>query len=294
MHTNKPVDLSRFSVLNFPLVMSTGSEPAMPIAECVQLLAEAGLSMVDIFHEDEKRLQEYEEACANSPIRIKTYIGFASFLDDEETIRCILEPAMKHADRVGADIFMIVPFVAFTDCARSKTMEREVIREKMIAGFRLAMEMAKPYSFQVAFETTPQDESCLSGTDDCLRVLQSVPGLKLILDTANMLPHGDDPVEAYERLKEHIIHVHLKDVALISPEDYPKDAYAFERAADGRIMQAALWGEGVVPVGEIYRRMEADGFTGAYAIEYVPPKADMLGYEANLAQISRFFAYVER
>ena len=34
-------------------------------------------------------------------------------------------------------------------------------------------------------------------------MLERVPGLGLVFDTANMLPHGDDTLTYYEALKEH-------------------------------------------------------------------------------------------
>ena len=36
-------------------------------------------------------------------------------------------------------------------------------------------------------------------------------------------------------------------------------------------MNCCLWGEGVIPLDEIYARMKRDGYTGRFAIEYAHP-----------------------
>ena len=38
------------------------------------------------------------------------------------------------------------------------------------------------------------------------------------------------------------------------------------------LMKATLFGQGVIPVKEVYDRMGADGYTGTFAIEYIRPK----------------------
>ena len=64
----------------------------------------------------------------------------------------------------------------------------------MISGFQTAVAEGKKRGLTVCFETTPHDELALSSAKDCGTVLNAVNGLKLVFDTANMLPAGEAPL----------------------------------------------------------------------------------------------------
>lgn len=59
-----------------------------------------------------------------------------------------------------------------------------------------------------------------------------------------------------------------------------------ENTIDGKYMRCVVWGEGIIPAREIYRRMIADGYTEQFAIEYVHPdgKCDKQGHVHQLNQ----------
>lgn len=157
--------------------------------------------------------------------------------------------------------------------------------ETMIKGFRIAVQEGAEFGMPVCFELTPHDELCLSGAEDCLRVLHAVDGLGLVFDTANMLSHGDNPVSAYEALKEHIVHVHLKDVAL---KDMERGSAYLERCKDGRVMQCVVWRKGVIPIDELCHRLISDGYSGLFAIEYTRPDSILCGLDKHRAHLRQF------
>ncbi len=71
----------------------------------------------------------------------------------------------------------------------------------------------------------PVHENCMNyggmGWPFTLELLKNVPGLKLVFDTANPVFNDDrskpkpwpkqDPLEFYQHVKEHVVHVHIKD-----------------------------------------------------------------------------------
>lgn len=122
-------------------------------------------------------------------------------------------------------------------------------------------------------------------------MLDRVPQLGLVFDTANMLPHGDETLAAYEALKDRIIHVHLKDVALLNERP---SLFQREVAADGRLMKATLFGQGVIPVKEVYDRMVADGYTGTFAIEYIRPKEAYCSCQEHSDHLRSFLEYLAK
>jgi len=93
------------------------------------------------------------------------------------------------------------------------------------------------------------------------------PRLKLVFDTANPVfqldrskPQADgsfpwqDPLEFYQKVKEHIIHVHIKDCTNPPIGESEPAAYT-------------LPGDGQAKVREILNVLKADGYTGGLAIE---------------------------
>jgi len=97
-----------------------------------------------------------------------------------------------------------------------------------------------------------------------LRLVEEVPGLKLIFDTANPVFQRDrskpepfpwqDPLEFYQAVKEHVVHVHLKDC--VNPPEGSSEPSRY-----------TLPGEGQGKVREILSELKDDGYQGGLAIE---------------------------
>ena len=97
-----------------------------------------------------------------------------------------------------------------------------------------------------------------------LRLIEEVPGLKLVFDSGNPVFQRDrskpepypwqDPMEFFQAVKDHVVHVHIKD-CLNPPEGSTEPArYTYP-------------GEGQGKVPEILAALKNYGYSGAYAIE---------------------------
>ncbi|MDG1242450.1 MAG: sugar phosphate isomerase/epimerase [Opitutae bacterium] len=97
-----------------------------------------------------------------------------------------------------------------------------------------------------------------------LRLIEEVPGLKLVFDTGNPVFQRDrskpapypwqDALEFYQAIKEHIAHVHIKDCLNPSEGSDEPERYT-------------LPGEGQCRLPEILAALTTDGYDGAYSIE---------------------------
>ncbi|MGC6426938.1 MAG: sugar phosphate isomerase/epimerase family protein [Akkermansiaceae bacterium] len=114
-------------------------------------------------------------------------------------------------------------------------------------------------------------ENCMNwggfSADHTLRLIEEVPGLKLVFDTANPVfqldrskPQSDggfpwqDPLEFYQKVKEHVVHVHIKDCTNPPAGETEPAAYT-------------LPGDGQGKVREILTELKNNGYTGGLAIE---------------------------
>jgi sugar phosphate isomerase/epimerase len=264
----------------------------MTVEDTLKLASISGIPFLDIMVLSKKDLPKYIEAMKKYPVKVKCYISNNSFFRRETVITKQLDEDMEKAKKLGAELFMIVPMYNIGDPKKATRLGRTKVQDIMTRYFMIAVEKGKKIGLKVCFETTPRDEVCLSGTQDCLKILTKVPGLGLILDTANMLPHGDTPMEAYEILKDYIVHVHLKEVAL-TDKKFPKSLFMSESTPEGKVMKVVVFGEGCIPVKDIYSRMEADGYTGTYALEYAHPDGGACGIEKHIPQVKLFVDYLK-
>jgi len=114
-------------------------------------------------------------------------------------------------------------------------------------------------------------ENCMNwggfSPEHTLRLIQEVPGIKLVFDTANPVfqldrskPLADgsfpwqDPLEFYHKVKEHIVHVHIKDCT--NPPQGESEPATY-----------TLPGQGQGKVREILTALKNDGYSGGLAIE---------------------------
>lgn len=283
------MDNSHFSLMTLNLRREL-TKKIMTVEDTLRLAANEQIPCVDILGVQGRAIPAYQFAMAKTGVKVCCYISTLSLFSGEKSLRKSLEKNMNVARELGAALFMIVPYYPVLDNHKARKNGRQWTLDQLVSGFALAVEKGKEYGLKVCFETTPQEDIRLSGIEDCRYVLERVPGLGLVFDTANMLPHGDDTLAYYEALKEYIVHVHLKDVAL---SEAPRSLFPDERAADGRRMRCVPFGEGVIPVKEIYHRMLADGYTGHFAIEYARPKLELCTTEEHRQNLEKHLVALE-
>ncbi|MGE9267388.1 MAG: sugar phosphate isomerase/epimerase family protein [Verrucomicrobiales bacterium] len=111
-------------------------------------------------------------------------------------------------------------------------------------------------------------ENCMNwggfSADHTLRLIEEVPGLQLIFDTANPVFQRDrskpepfpwqDPLAFYEKVKDFVVHVHIKDC--LNPPEGETEPERY-----------TLPGEGQAKVREILEALKANGYDGGLAIE---------------------------
>ena len=115
---------------------------------------------------------------------------------------------------------------------------------------------------------TPLHENCLnwggSSAEHTLRLIEEVPGMKLIFDTGNPVFQLDrskpkpfpwqDPLEFYEKVWEYVAHVHIKDCLNPLEGETEPERYTFP-------------GEGKARLAETLEALAKHDYSGGFAIE---------------------------
>ena len=142
---------------------------------------------------------------------------------------------------------------------------------------------------------TAVHENCMNyggmGWRQTLELVENVPGLKLVFDTANPVNSldyaaGDPPRlqstwEFYEHVREHVAYVHIKDSCFVEWTDgiFPKSRFTWPGEGDGDVVKV---------VGDLVAR----GYDGGFSME---PHLGVVFHEkgSETEDEARFRMYVE-
>lgn len=161
------------------------------------------------------------------------------------------------AEAVGAKTLLVIPgFVP-------QGGDREACTLRMIDGTKRLAELAAGAGLDLTMEDFDNEAAPFSTSGELLRFIEAVPGLTACFDTGNFYFAGEDALEAYERLRGHIGHVHLKDRS--EGTDFGSEQ---RLTLKGRRMNPSPVGAGLIPMGELLERLQAGGYHGAYTIEH--------------------------
>lgn len=163
--------------------------------------------------------------------------------------------AIPRMQKVGCKLIRVMSFAIFQDREPDDQMEDE--------RFRRLGELQKMFA---AAGLTMVHENCMNyggmGWPYTLKLIENVPGLKLVFDVGNPVGSLDrskpkpwprqSSWEFYQHVKEHIAHIHIKDGTWDQGE--PEPTWAFP-------------GEGSAEVPRIVKDLLANGYDGGFSIE---------------------------
>lgn len=271
------------SLLTFPTARDIAAK-LFSFADLCAIARVFGILELDVMKMeiDLHGLDAVREAMRGSQLRLGCLVFNLPIAEgDVAGVDLPMHEALDMAQVLGCNTIIAIPY-NYTPPDFS-ALDRKTALYNLVEGYTRAVQLAEGSGIQVCFEDTPNALLPLSGREDCRNVLQQVPGLGLVYDTANMLPVGEDPIAFYDALKENICRVHLKDVYY--------DIHGPEQCADGRYINCCPWGQGVVPVAQIIRRMKQDRLDRlSWAIELCAPAEH--SKEAYHAQLKLYFDYL--
>lgn len=205
-------------------------------------------------------------------------------LGNETRVKKKLMEDLALAKELNIDKLMVIPMLQ-TDFIFAKRLTSDEIFSRIVGFLRMAVAKGEKFGITVCIENTSCCNVPLCSAEDCVKLLQTVPNLKIVFDIANMTAKDDDPFAFYEAIKDHICHVHLKDARFTERK-------SGDVCKNGKYLQCCLWGEGEVPVKSIFDRLRADGYAGVYAMEYVAPAIE--GRIPAYLQLDCFLTYLFR
>ena len=175
-------DTERLSLMTFAMGFDIFAG-RITIEDSLRIAKECGVPAVDVMNVSEKQAVQYVRAMQNTGTEVYCYIAMIPFFRAESKVVCAIEKELRIAQQLHAKLLMIVPGGA-PEIKWARRRPREEIVSRIAWGYQKAVELSKGTGIQVCFETTPHESLHLSGSEDCREMLERVPDLGLVLDTA--------------------------------------------------------------------------------------------------------------
>ena len=245
-------------MLEFPVVFfkpGTKEEKLKEIESFVELTAKTGYKKIDMIwqtiqlagKEEIKRMLDANGLQLNCII----YMNVAG--DDSST-----PDVVDACEFFGCKKIMLVP--------GTPTEDREELFNLMVTNYTKAVNLAAEKGIVCVFEDDPNIKVPCGTTEELEKVLNAVPGLKVVYDSANMLPFGEEVVPYYEHFAAQTAHVHVKDMQISETEP----AGYSNPGTDGRFYINAPHGTGAVDFDALFDALKKSGYNDTLAIEFVP------------------------
>lgn len=209
--------------------------------------------------EDKSNVKSLFDSCG---IKISSiYNSFDFVHEDKNTCETKYRKLLETAAYFDADKVLCLPGLIYDNEQMSEC--RRVVAERLNEMCLAASE----YGLTVTLEDFDNIKSPCCTTEGLLYFMQNVSGLKYTFDTGNFQYCLENAEDAYNALKEYIVHVHLKDRSYDSANVNPTNTNG-KADLSGRIMYPSIVGEGVIGIEGLLEKLLADGYSGRLAIEH--------------------------
>lgn len=268
------MDMSRVSMTSYPLIK-------LPLNEALQMIAEAGYSKVDVLGRmphfsadaDEQKPGQLLQAAKSkglSVANLASYAGNGLIKDDKASQEADYEMTMRLIDiasQVGARTIRVYRV--------GSSNERIEHLEKTAPWYRKLAAYAETKKIYMGIEN---HGGVISGVPEvCREFCEAVgsPYFGVLYDPCNLLTAGADYRKGFEVMKDHIVHVHLKD-----------------GTSEHESQKKTMLGEGEIDIPWVLEQLESIGYEGDIALEYevetVPPEEGLkVWYETFDAFVSK-------
>lgn len=256
-------------------ILQAAEQTGKSLRELLADVREAGIEAVEINLTYLLEHEETLEMLKQSGLGVSCIYEFYEMDKYDESEKA--EKHVKTAQKVGAKRILVVPgFVSETEAEEMQQcmpeyeqtadfMNKNEKTLRMAEGLKYVAEAGKNAGVLVTVEDFDDKKSPLSGKNGILWFLKCIPELKYTLDMGNFVYNDEDVLEAWNALKDRIVHVHCKDRG-VEKDKICTDESGKQGINQGMLSVAA--GEGYLPIAELVKRLKEMGYDGYLAIEH--------------------------
>ncbi|HEX3078768.1 MAG TPA: sugar phosphate isomerase/epimerase [Lachnospiraceae bacterium] len=232
-------------------------QTGMTLEEALLTVSSLGIEAVECDIEQVRDVDKVSRLLKDCRINVSSVYGFFNFGKEKDYQKGY--DFLDTAHELGARKVLIVP--GFID-KLDKISEEEQLGNMVVVLNKLC-EYARTKEIIVTMEDFDDAKAPYATDDQLLWFLERVPELKCTFDTGNFLYSEVDEIQAFEKLKNYIGHVHCKDRSFQSVE-----GELGLNTIGGRKMFSSPVGNGCIKMDEIIERLKGIGYDDVVAIEH--------------------------
>ena len=173
--------------------------------------------------------------------------AYSSFVADDVNVRqANLDDLRRHCDTAAA---LGAPFVRAYEEELPPGVRPEALYDRIAEGLAAAAEYAQRVGVAIALE--PHADFARSAVAAPILERVPPPALRVIWDVGNAYATGEDPAETRGRLRARLAYVQVKD-----------------GTGHGDAWRLTDVGQGAVPLAWAIQSLVADGYAGAFSVEW--------------------------
>ena len=213
-----------------------------PVEEIVSTALACKMEGIDWITTHGQKASYLRKLCDDNGLYIAAHTMIKwGFIKREANYFDEFKASLDDACVLGAPILMLPPF------PRENQISLEDDRKYYTEYYAKAYELASKAGVTLTLESTGFYNSPITTADECLEVLRQVPGLKVTYDQGNVAT-ADDPCEAFLKLRDYVVHFHVKDWHI---SEQPCEKHTLKR--DGRYYGDITIGEGDMDIRKFWR-----------------------------------------
>jgi len=224
-----------------------------------------GVELLDMYWSNQENhhseIESVKQVLAETGLKVSAYDVSNNFVKDsrEERLKEVEKvlDGIQIAKQLGAPVVRVF----CGDVHGDITFEDGA--DWIIESLNLCKEAAEKENIVLAVE----NHGLLAGKSTMVEhIIQTVnsPFVKLTFDTGNFLLVHESPVDAFNRLKSNIVHVHFKDFR----EKEEHESFRGFRSTEGVELIGVVPGDGMVNLDTIVQGLKDNDYDGWLSIEY--------------------------
>ena len=176
-----------------------------PVEDIVAVAQACKMEAIDWIGLHGKRAAELKKLCDDHGLYIAAHTMIKwEFINGEKNYMDSFKSSLDDACVMNAPVMMLPPF------ARKNQQSMADDRKRYAEYYAQGCELAKAAGVQLTLESTGFVNSPITTADECLEILRQVPDLRVTFDQGNVAT-ADDPLTAFENLRDYVVHFHVKD-----------------------------------------------------------------------------------
>ena len=204
-----------------------------PVEEIVKVAKLCNMDAIDWIGLHGKTAAELKKLCDDAGLYIAAHTMIKwGFVNGNKNYMDEFKASLDDACTFNAPVLMLPPF------ARKEQQSMADDRKRYAEYYAAGCELAKAAGVQLTLESTGFLESPITTAEECLEILKQIPDLRVTFDQGNVAT-ADDPESAFLKLRDYVVHFHLKDWLI-----YDKPVPGSDLKRCGKYFSDVMIGEG--------------------------------------------------